>query len=558
MIPYYEQDGIQLFLGDCRDVLPTLADCSVDSIVTDPPYELGFMGKSWDRSGIAYQVEVWRDCLRVLKHGGHLLAFGGSRTYHRLACAIEDAGFEIRDQIQWLYGSGFPKSLNIQQAINKAERGCPQGTADPLSPNHGKFKSGCSHDNEKGRGFGAGAGAFMAEFSEGRGDDEGEWNGWGTALKPAHEPIVMARKPIEGTVAENVLKHGTGGINVDGCRVGTDTERGDRYNGKPPSANGGNRIFATNQYQIEPWDVPAGRWPANVIHDGSGEVVSLFPETTSGDLSIGHKRGSGVSSWDGGGGIIAQDYGGDSGSAARFFYVAKASKEDREEGLNGLVSIMIQWPKCDTNTIAGVNEVRLLVDTDRLPLRATVECGTQHRSVIAWSMSWFGSELMALYQRECKSTTKMKTSSIIASRILNSLIRYLTNESIAVVKCATANGGSLAGSAESSEKYLLTTNVKTASVLGVESVRLPAQLTISASDARNFHSTVKPTDLMRYLVRLVTPPNGTVLDPFGGSGSTAKACAMEDFKAILIEKELEYCEIAMRRAQLRQRRLMFA
>ena len=155
-----------LMLGDCRQRLKELADCSVDSVVTDPPYELGFMGKSWDSTGVAYDVTVWQECLRVLKPGGHLLAFGGSRTYHRLAVAIEDAGFQIRDQIMWVYGSGFPKSLNV-----------------------GK-QDGCI-----------------------------EWDGWGTALKPAHEPIVMARKPLDGTVANNVLVHGVGGINIDGCRV---------------------------------------------------------------------------------------------------------------------------------------------------------------------------------------------------------------------------------------------------------------------------------------------------------------------------------------------------
>ena len=155
-------------LGDCRVRLKELADNSIDSIVTDPPYELGFMGKSWDASGIAYDVTVWQECLRVLKPGGHMLAFSGSRTYHRMACAIEDAGFQIRDQIMWVYGSGFPKSLNI-----------------------GK-QDGCE-----------------------------VWDGWGTALKPAHEPIVLARKPLDGTVAKNVLTHGVGGINIDGCRVGS-------------------------------------------------------------------------------------------------------------------------------------------------------------------------------------------------------------------------------------------------------------------------------------------------------------------------------------------------
>jgi hypothetical protein len=177
--------------GDCREVLKQLPDCSVDSIVTDPPYELGFMGKAWDSTGVAYQVEVWQECLRVLKVGGHLLAFGGSRTYHRLACAIEDAGFQIRDQIMWVYGSGFPKSLNIGK-----QQGC-----------------WCEF-NEK-----ALEGCEIQQTLRLR------LNSWGTALKPAHEPIVMARKPLVGTVAQTVLTHGTGGINIDGCRVPQSVQR---------------------------------------------------------------------------------------------------------------------------------------------------------------------------------------------------------------------------------------------------------------------------------------------------------------------------------------------
>jgi hypothetical protein len=212
--------------GDCREVLRQLPDCSVDAIVTDPPYELGFMNKVWDSTGIAYDVTVWQECLRVLKVGGHLLAFGGSRTYHRLACAIEDAGFQIRDQIMWVYGSGFPKSLNIGK-----QEGCET------------------------------------------------WQGWGTALKPAHEPIVMARKPLVGTVANNVLTHGVGGINIDGCRVGmSDKDKEQSLNNWKPNGyelkesiyEFGTEIVATEQNT-------QGRFPANFIHDGSDEVLELFP-----------------------------------------------------------------------------------------------------------------------------------------------------------------------------------------------------------------------------------------------------------------------------------------
>jgi hypothetical protein len=213
-----------IFVGDCLEVLRTLPDCSVDAVVTDPPYGLSFMGKRWDYD--VPSVEVWAECLRVLKPGGHLLAFAGTRTQHRMAVRIEDAGFEIRDMIAWVYGSGFPKSHNVANAIHDAAIGQPQGGAKPRSVNHGKFKGGCSDDNETGSGFGAGPGQFMAKAGA-KAERElvpaaQPWQGWGTALKPALEPITVARKPLIGTVAENVLAHGTGALNVDGCRVGTD------------------------------------------------------------------------------------------------------------------------------------------------------------------------------------------------------------------------------------------------------------------------------------------------------------------------------------------------
>ena len=291
----------RLHHGDCLDVLRTMPDASIDAIVTDPPYGLSFMGKRWDYD--VPSVDIWRECLRVLKPGGHLLSFASTRTQHRMCGNIEDAGFEIRDLLAWVYGSGFPKSLNLK----------------------------------------------------------GDWQGWGTALKPAMEPITVARKPLIGTVVANVLKHGTAAMNIDGCRVG-------------------------------------GRWPANLIHDGSDEVTELFPDVKG---VVGARREGGDKEiFNGGGhrqGAKQKIVGGtkDNGSAARFFYCAKASRKDR--------------------------------------------------------------------------------------------------------------------------------------------------------GAENKHPTVKPTDLMRYLCRLVTPPNGTVLDPFMGSGSTGKAARLEGFRFIGIEREASYIEIAKAR-----------
>jgi site-specific DNA-methyltransferase (adenine-specific) len=235
----------KIVIGNCLDVLKTLDAESIDAIVTDPPYGLAFMGKKWDYD--VPSTDIWQECLRVLKPGGHLLAFAGTRTQHRMACRIEDAGFEIRDMIAWVYGSGFPKSHNLKD----------------------------------------------------------EWQGWGTALKPALEPITMARKPLIGTVAANVLEHGTGAINVDGCRIGNE-KRVAAFSSLAPCH--GNRLGVAGSAELrrgtqgEP-KTYVGRWPANLIHDGSDEVTDLV------------------------------------GSAARFFYCPKASKAEREAGLEGMESI---------------------------------------------------------------------------------------------------------------------------------------------------------------------------------------------------------------------------
>ena len=402
----------------------TMPDNSVDAIVTDPPYELGFMGKSWDSTGIAYDIKVWQECLRVLKPGGHLLAFGGSRTYHRLACAIEDAGFQIRDQIMWVYGSGFPKSLNIGKAIDKA-----------AGAEREVLSSYETHDIRN-AGLMDKKGALTVTITAPATSEAKQWEGWGTALKPAHEPIVMARKPLDGTVANNVLTHGVGGINIDGCRVPTDDslfrlssvaqpENNTLHEAwKSPWQNDIEKVREANLRTQEKSAIAdrLGRWPANFIHDGSDEVLKLFPDTKSGsgNKNTGNRAGLygnlGAGNGDG--------IGGDSGSAARFFYCAKASKKDRNEGLDDMPATM----------------------------RKTMSGG-----------EWVDSD----------GTIKNRP--------------------------------------------------------------LPTA---------NHHPTVKPTDLMRYLCRLVTPPNGTILDPFTGSGSTGKAATFEGFNFIGVEQSAEYVKIA--------------
>ena len=368
MKPYYDKGGVTIHVGDCLDVMREMPDALVTAVVTDPPYGLSFMGKEWDH-GVP-GVPFWAEALRVLKPGGHALIFGGTRTYHRLACAVEDAGFEIRDCLSWLYGSGFPKSLDVSKAIDKA--------------------GGCNPATE------------AAQL----------WNGWGTALKPAWEPIILARKPLAGTVAANALEHGVAGLNVDGCRVGTEGgmtrhtssagEKRDRWEGNK----------ATGEVTQH-----GGRWPANLVLDE--EAARLLDEATVDKIHSagGRRKGSKAprkANHDATSYTMSQNTGdmhrfGDDGGASRFFYTAKADKADRNAG------------------------------------------------------GW----------------------------------------------------------------------------------------------AKNTHPTVKPTDLMRWLVRLVTMPEGTViLDPFMGSGSTLVAEREEHVRAIGIELDPNYAEIAAKR--LAQEVLPFA
>jgi len=460
--------------GCCLETLRNIPNNSVDSIVADPPYGLSFMGKRWDYD--VPSVEVWAECLRVLKPGGHLLAFAGTRTQHRMAVRIEDAGFEIRDMIAWVYGSGFPKSLDVSKAIDKQRtedvepvrvicravraamdaKGiksrdltqhfdqCHPRLVDhwaardtdsqPSLPTWEQWRTlrdtlslGDDHDAEVWRLNGRkGAPGDTWQSAEVIGEHKGttpgfgehrfnvrdtkiravsqtgsRWQGWGTALKPALEPITVARKPLTGTVAANVLEYGTGAINVDGCRV-DGAPRTTHADGNRRTRNGGptmNEGFAVGEYSSA-----SGRWPANPIHDGSDEAVELFPNNNPGckphivSASDTTARSNKEKGW--GSVSVPKDKfagfdDGDNKSAARFFYCAKANKKDRGEG--------------------------------------------------------------------------------------------------------------------------------------------------------NKHPTVKPTELMRYLCRLVTPPGGTVLDPFMGSGSTGKAAVLEGFSFIGIEREAEYVEIAKAR-----------
>ena len=336
----------QVIQGDCLIKLKELEDNSVDSIVTDPPYELGFMGKSWDNTGIANNVEMWKECLRVLKPGGHLLTFSGTRTYHRMACAIEDAGFEVRDMIEWVYGSGFPKSHNIGLRLDQklglqGFRG--KETSFSAKVIQQKYKDGRDKVLENGK---------AVEKYEGKSEIAKQYQGWGTALKPAHEPICMARKPIQGTVAENCLKWGTGGINIDESRVGTEERKSGLKESKTIFNNKGNK---SNGFHIV-----VGRFPANLIHDGSEEVKECFPEAGKGNGNgaynyAGREYDNKDTSMFNGDKPQAPSNFNDSGNASRFFksiiYQAKASKSERNRGCEGLYILKDNIPTKDIDEI---------------------------------------------------------------------------------------------------------------------------------------------------------------------------------------------------------------
>lgn len=438
-----------IYNGSMLVMLEVIEPNSIDAIVTDPPYHLksiterfgkensapakygedgsfsrlskGFMNQTWDGGDIAFRPETWRKCYEALKPGGYLLAFGGSRTFHRMAVAIEDAGFEIRDTIMWLYGSGFPKSMNIGLAIDKklgvqGQRGVGGfnvGGKQEQTNRKAKLHIGSTTDGSK-----------QKTYTDYKSDLAKQWQGWGTALKPAYEPIIVARKPFKGSLVENVLNYGVGGLNIDECRVETfEGELTPRNNKK-----GQNGVFNSSGGYVEP--NANGRFPANVIHDGSDEVTNGFPESSSNGGNADYSFGNQDNTTHLYTNIKSGNHFKDSGNASRFFYSAKVSKKDRDEGLDGFE----QMQTTDGN------------------------------------------------------------------------IR--TNE-------------------ESARKFGANSALR-----------------------RNIHPTVKPCELMQYLVRLVTPRGGIVLDPFMGSGSTGKAVMFENrernanYKFIGVDLEQKYCEIA--------------
>lgn len=426
---YSQKEQYKLYHGNMLDMLEVIEPNTIDSIVCDPPYELNFMGKGWDNSGIAFNKDAWIKCYEALKPGGYLLAFGGTRTYHRIACAIEDAGFEIRDCIMYLYGAGFPKSLNIGLAIDK-KNGIDNRTGNIVkgvaSNETVAMKNGLAENME-----------FNNEYEERKATNE--WNGWGTALKPAYEPIIVARKPFKTSVAENIMQYGVGGINIDECRIETE-ETGKRTPGykKPQSRMDTKSEWNKSSLGIRrEVNTMQGRFPANVIHDGSEEAIKDMPNTKGGSPINFNKVEKQFCFSDTTEDKTTGIYDGfnDDGSASRYFYTAKASRKDRDEGLDMFES----------------------------KYTASAEFRPNHME-----------------------------------------------------KALEGEDGNPYG---------------------------------RWKPVKNIHPTVKNVELMQYLVRLVTPKNGTILDCFMGSGSTGKATMFENrernanYKFIGIELTEEYLPI---------------
>lgn len=524
---------IDLRLGNCLNVMKELDANSIDSIVTDPPYGLSFMGKDWDH-GVPGE-HFWVEALRVAKPGAHLLAFGGTRTFHRLAVAIEDAGWEIRDCVMWVYGSGFPKSHDVSKAIDR-EAGASREVVgrDPYYSAGRKqsFGDGNKYGTQKG------SDEETAWTTSPATPAAKQWEGWGTALKPAWEPIIVARKPFGCTVAQNVQAWGTGAINVDGCRVPTsDNLAGGTYGG----------IFSASRNPDG--SLPAaigsgdkGRWPANFIHDGSDEVLALMPDVKTGGFKSGQCTFGGVF---GNGNPVTASHEPSSGSAARFFYCAKSSKSDRNIGLDGTCTVKYN---CDKSLLGGLSCKDVVTE-----MVISLQKVTSGLAVI-WLIAESGESIMGLCQSDILSTILTAISKITTSQILNSWTPSLTNEFIQAVNSGTGNGGSHAENAGKSSLLIQnTTNGKVESARGVNLVVSQMLSTISDKEnwlpLTNFHSTVKPTALMRYLCKLVTPSGGIILDPFMGSGSTGKAAVFEGFGFIGIDLNPEYIEIAKRRIE---------
>lgn len=532
----------ELFTGDCRTAMLFMDDSSIDSIVCDPPYGISFMAKHWDYD--VPDAALWADCLRVLKPGAHLLAFFSTRTYHRGVTAIEDAGFEIRDTTAWVYGSGFPKSMDVSKAIDKAA-GAEREVIGLKANYHsegGRAGTGLNMHGVVDGSFSNPASA--AQITAPATDDARRWEGWGTALKPAMELIVIARKPLIGTVVENVLVHGTGGLNIDGCRVGDEVL---------PATTAGQSKIGTFERGVVVTPARAGRFPANLIHDGSPEVVDLFPDSNGAGPSLPRVKITGY-----GGGVVgsgASEYlGGERipfnsgrGSAARFFTQIKR-EENEWEG--------VELPSQSASTAEKnlLQQRQVAVSALAHAVSSVLPAALRLQSLsVEPSTSATASELRLIASSVTQTIQSIEQRFWLASkpaRLSLSLSRVNVVVSLAPTGTTTitASHWKFDGSADPVTFSIARQNSEAGGKGCGQSTASRFMYCTKASrkdrGATNGHPTVKPTDLMAYLCRLVTPPGGLVFDPFMGSGSTGKAAIREGFRFIGCDLSPEYVAIA--------------
>ena len=620
---YSEKENCyKLYHGNMLDMAEVIEPNSIDSIVTDPPYELNFMNKGWDNSGIAFQPNTWKKCYDVLKPGGYLLAFGGSRTFHRIAVAIEDAGFEIRDTIMWLYGSGFPKSMNIGKGIEGKLTIGSANVKDIKNLDGEKTKVTCGF-NKMGKETGYRDKEYeMFKTEVNYHTDLGkQWSGWGTALKPSYEPIIVARKPFDGSLVDNVLNNGVGGFNIDECRVGTETIS--THNAPAGTFTGGeyDRGSDTDSYQTH-----EGRYPANTVltYDESNyeEVCGGMPYTksTGGAMTMPDLRDVGQKSKETIGidklsfGQVSNaarkdtDYTApcDEGSAARYFMNCEFNDKDDDEVLKPFCEpIIVARKPCEGTTtdnvlkygVGGIN-----IDECRVPLEDGYEfkqttrhprtndvftdetCGFKAETNTIASANpdgRFPANTILTYDETDEEEVcggfpfrNNPNGSIKNPNLKNSLgnngifHKYSENQPLWQ---SYEDGGSAARyfyCAKASKKdrdegldefeevdttELLNRKANTAGVLWEQGGT--NAFSGAGGIKKNTHPTVKPTELMQYLIRLVTPNGGTVLDPFNGSGSTGKAVMYENkernknYQYVGIELTEEYLPISKARIE---------
>ena len=660
---YSENDNYKLYQGDMLDMLDVIKKESIDAVLTDPPYELNFMGKGWDNSGIAFQPSTWQKCYEVLKPGGYLLAFGGSRTFHRIACAIEDAGFEIRDTIMWLYGSGFPKSMDISKQIDKKggndyskqfaidlkqaresrnltmkycdDKYCNgstnwswyEGRKDGCRvPDYqtyleiikefpelekyrelikeaereviGKKESGCFNNQEKDRYTIGSSKSLEVDITIPNTDLAKQWNGWGTALKPSFEPIIVARKPFKGSLVDNVIEYGVGGINVDECRVGNE-ELHNSYAGNKNSgftnaderdAKGKGMFSGIKKGET----IVNGRFPANTIltYDDTDfdEVCGGFPDTKgNGNIRHNNNNGKNYNCYSNYGNCDTKGYE-DSGSASRYFMNCKYTGKDEEIWKQLLVNNVennLEILKATKDNIAQMNVEDLLkelkdhyakyvdnqLDLIETPIVQDIV------EMLTWDFKIGTSQVIQdfiINSKKCIQFLNLvqfveKMDNIDTTQTTQNLLKLFGYVKVVITNYIQGNieydqkryiyapkaskKDRDEGLEEFEEKYIPLNNQATAELKrgNVDFEGKSAFCKIQLK--KNTHPTVKPTELMQYLVRLVSPDGATILDPFNGSGSTGKAVMYENreknknYKYIGIELTEEYLPIAKARIE---------